>query len=128
MEGGFFLRNIILFVIGITSCIVAAWGNRRAYIRGEYDPNIFRLRQGYEWKLTMMLASMGMLLPAPYMEVPIPAYLYILIVFGTFLLTISILNFKCYKKIRKKRILIYNIIIDVPFIILIIFLYYKIFK
>jgi hypothetical protein len=43
MEGAFFLRNIIFFVIGITSVIVTAWENRQAYIRGEYDPNTLHI-------------------------------------------------------------------------------------
>lgn len=128
MEGVFFLRNIIFFVIGIISCIVSIWANRHAYIRGEYDSNIFRLRQGYEWRLTNMLACPGMILPMAFIKIPIIIYLYILIVFGTSLFTINILNVKCYKKIRKKRILIYTIISDLFFIILIIFLSNALFK
>jgi hypothetical protein len=130
MEGAFFLRNIIFFVIGITSVIVTAWENRQAYIRGEYDPNtyIFRLRQGYEWKLTMVLASTGMILPVFFIKLPIILYLYVLIIYGTLLLTINILNFKCYKKIRKKRILIYTISIDLFFIIFIIYISNMLFK
>jgi len=77
----------------------------------------------------MMLAyPAGMILPMPFIKLPIIIYLYILIVFGTLLLTINILNVKCYKKIRKKRILIYTTINDLFFIILIIFMYNVLFK
>ena len=122
------MRNIIIFVIGIASCIVTIWENRQAYIRGEYDPNIFRFRQGYEWKLTMLIAYNGMIIPMFFIKLPIIIYLYILIIFGTLLLTINILNVKCYKKIRKKRILIYTMINDLIFIIIIIFISNMIFK
>jgi hypothetical protein len=91
-------------------------------------PYIFRLRQGYEWKLTMMLASTGMILPVFFIKLPIILYLYVLIIYGTLLLTINILNFKCYKKIRKKRILIYTISIDLFFIIFIIYISNMLFK
>lgn len=134
MEGVFFLSIIIFFVIGITSCIVIVWESIQAYIKGEYDPdsNIFRLRQGYEWKLTMMLANIGIILPMAFTIFHIInyiyIYIYILIIFGTLLLTINILNFKCYKKIRKKRILIYTIINDLLFMIFIIFMNNMLFK
>lgn len=113
------MRNIIIFVIGITSCIVTALENRQAYIRGEYDPNIFRFIQGYEWKLTMLLACVGMLLPVFFIDLHTIEYLYILIFSGILLLTTNILNYKCYKKIRKKRIFIETIIFD-PFTIILI--------
>jgi hypothetical protein len=134
MKGVFFLSIIIFFVIGVTSCIVIVWESIQAYIRGEYDPNtyIFRLRQGYEWKLTMMLANIGIILPMAFTLFHIInyiyIYIYILIIFGILLLTISVLNIKCYKKIRKKRILIYTIINDLLFIIFIIFMSSMLFK
>ena len=128
MEGVFFLSDIIFFAIGIVSSVFTAWGNRQAYIRGEYDPNIFRLRQGHEWKITTLIAYFGMILPMYFIKLRIINYFYILISFSILLLTMNILNFKCYKRIRKKRILIYTVINDLFFILITILISYMLFK
>jgi len=128
MEGVFFVSNNIFFVIGIICGVFTAWEDRQAYIRGEYDTNIFRFRQGYERKFTIIIAYFGMMLPMYVIDLRIIKYIYILIIFSICLLNMNILNFKCYKRIRKKRILIYTVINDLLMVLTAIFLYNILFK
>lgn len=118
------MKIIILFVVGITSCIFTVREDIQAYKSGEYNPYIFRTRHGHGWKNTEFFAYVGVIIPIYLIEVYSYVYLYFLIILGIESLTTNILNFNIYKRVRIKKILIHTLIHDLLFIIFIIIVSY----
>ncbi|MDF2614831.1 MAG: hypothetical protein K0S71_2617 [Clostridia bacterium] len=109
MEGYFLLKYFFL-IIGFASTLITIWSDIRAYQRNEYDPIAFRLRKGYEWKPIIIVSYFGSLMPLWYFSFfaksSVYLYAYIVYLLSSINLTKTILNFKCYHKVKRKRILI----------------------
>jgi len=121
------MLKYILIAIGFISSMINVLEDIRAYHRGEYDPIGFRLRQGYEWKPILIIANFGTWPPIFYFtyfnKSYVYAYIYVICLLFIPSLYRTILNFKCYSRIKRKRILIETAIMDVLFVLLVIYGY-----
>lgn len=117
------LINIILFTVGLASLFINILYAVRAYQKGEYNPRIFRLRQGYEYKPMMLIAYFGMISPINFIDSKMYKGVYTICTLGILCIFINILNIKCFMKTGRKRIITETLGFDLMIIILFIFVY-----
>ena len=119
------LINIILFTIGLASVFINIWFEVRAFQKDEYNPGIFRLRQGYEYKPMMLIAYFGTIIPIFFIKSIICKGAYAICILGIICTFTNIINMKCFIKTGEKRIIIETLGFDFFIIILLIFVYRK---
>lgn len=105
------MSNIILMAIGILSIGITIGGNIKAYTIGKYNPYIFRLRKGYEWKLIYMISYFGCYMPTIFIQGVVSKAVYVTIIMVSIYLSMVVLNYKCFKSNRDTRILLETLIV-----------------
>lgn len=110
------MLNIILIAIGILSIGVVISGDIKAYAMGNYNPYIFRMKEGYEWKLVYTICYFGYFMPIIFVQDIYLKNVYIAILVVSTYLSMFVLNYKCFKSNRDKRILIENLIMTTLYI------------
>lgn len=119
------LINITFFTIGLASVFINIWYEVRAFQKDEYNPGIFRLRQGYEYKPMMLIAYFGTVIPGFFMNSKIYKGAYAICILGIVCTFVNILNMKCFIKTRRNRIITETLGLDFIIIILFIFVFRK---
>ena len=117
------LINIVLFTVGLASVFINIQYGVRAFQKDEYNPGIFRARQGYEYKPMMLIANFGTIIPVYFINSNFYKGAYAICLLGILSTFTNILNMKCFMKTGKKRIITETLGFDFIIIIILIFAY-----
>ena len=113
------MRDLILIFIGLTSIGIIVKEDIKAYELGTYNPYVFRLRKDYESNVKYLLSNLGCFLPIIAIKNTKYQFLCFAVIFLIFCVSKSALNFICFKKNQKWRILIETVLFDIISIFLI---------
>jgi hypothetical protein len=91
------MKDSYLFIIGIISVTSIITFNISGFRKNEYNPKIFRVRQGSEWRTREFIAYFGFIMPMWLIEGSKFKGIYIFIASVAIVISTSTLNFLTYK-------------------------------
>lgn len=123
------MKDILLFIIGIISTLLIILFNIERFRNKEYNPKLFRLRHGSEWRIKEFVGYFGFIIPIHSMQKSIISDIYVLILISAFTITFTTLNLLHNKSNKTKSTMLQTAIFDIIMIIFAIIismnLYYK---
>jgi len=119
------ILNIAMTVISVVSIIALSVFEIERYKKGEYNPLIFRFREGSEWEVKNLIAYFGAIVPIGIIQNNDLKLFVGFIVMMSSLIFMTILNIICYKVKRDRKIIIQMIIFNsILIVILSVFIYF----
>ncbi len=92
--------------VGLASAFINIQYEVLAFQKDEYNPRIFRVRQGYEYKPMMLIAYFGMIIPMFFINSNFYKGAYAICLLGILCTFTNILNMKCFMKTGKRELLL----------------------